>query len=723
MIMHLGLVLVVIVTSGTYILLSLRSSEFDKSRLQLELYAEKINEQVIQSTTELQFQDALLRTVPNAVGIQGNILNHYGSTLASTTVLERPMPTFTDQAIIGALLNHPTFVLGEKNIDSFGLLTEWMSYATPVYSQDNELKYVIYTRLDVGDMQNSLDKTASTIVFALSIALILALIMAYIFSQSLTVPIVALTKGAKKLAEGNLNENLLVHSQDEIGQLTMSFNYMATELTNSLKEISAEKQKLEILLHNMSDGVISFTKDGDFILANSATCGILGYNIEDFNMNFSEFIKTFNIVDNSTNDDNPETSKKIGFYINEQFINSNFTPYYNSTGELEGLVVVLQDITEQKKLDDMRKEFVANVSHELRTPLTNIKSYTETLIDGAFADEEICVDFLEIINSEADRMAFLVKDLLELSRFDNKQILLDISEIELNNFLQSLVKQNSIQSHNKNQTLIFNPYNKPAIVYGDQDRLSQVASNIVTNAIKYSLEGATITVSIEEDSLYFKVIVKDTGMGISKEDLPRIFERFYRVDKARSRAMGGTGLGLAIAKEIMEGHYGKLTAESVYKKGTTMTMWLLKDPPFENGLELNNTTKRNNSTNNKKATSSHSFTSTSNINNNFNKKETSNIENYLANNKIKSENLKNSKQPITLSKDKVTQPPNKTGGTRFSNNEIIDNMSSSGKRYTQVNKTFIEKILNIDDKIIIANKIKKEYYKELIKDFFSHNYK
>ncbi|WP_337498430.1 sensor histidine kinase, partial [Anaerotignum faecicola] len=207
-------------------------------------------------------------------------------------------------------------------------------------------------------------------------------------------------------------------------------------------------------------------------------------------------------------------------------------------------------------------------------------SYTETLLDGAMEDAEIAQEFLGIINSEADRMAFLVRDLLQLTRFDNKQVRLDITKIEMNEFLSMTVRQNKIHAEAKHQTLTFEPYEHEVVVFGDRDRVGQVVNNIVTNAIKYSLEQASIRIFITEEEQFYKIHVKDTGMGITREDLPRIFERFYRVDKARSRAMGGTGLGLAIAKEIMESHGGKLTAESEYGKGTTMIMWFPKERPI-----------------------------------------------------------------------------------------------------------------------------------------------
>jgi len=577
-VMYLGLVLIVMIVSGTFILLSLRNIEIDKSRGELERYAEKINEQVIEGGDPADFQQELLKTVSNAVGIQGNILSIEGDTIASTTVTQAPYPEYTDQSIIAAMNGTTAFSTEKKSTDTFGLLRDWMSYAVPVSGADGETAYIIYTRLDASDMQTSLNETTKTIVIAVALALLLAAIMGYVFAQTLTGPILALTKGAKSLAEGDMSQSLKVKSTDEIGQLTASFNYMAEELAKNMSEISREKNRLEILLHNMSDGVISFDKDGNLMLANAAAANML--DVEEMNMTFTEFIRKYDINSGVYLDMGSEPSKKVTFPVGKQFINANFSPYYDKKGEIEGLVVVLQDITEQKKLDDMRKEFVANVSHELRTPLTTVKSYTETLLDGAMEEKELAEEFLTIINSEADRMAFLVRDLLQLTRFDNKQVRLDMTEIEMNDFLSMTVRQNKIHAEAKNQELSFEPYEHMVVVHGDRDRVGQVVNNIVTNAIKYSLEQATIRIFVTEDEQFFKINVKDTGMGISREDLPRIFERFYRVDKARSRAMGGTGLGLAIAKEIMESHGGRLTAESEYGKGTTMTMWFPKERPI-----------------------------------------------------------------------------------------------------------------------------------------------
>ena len=216
--MYLGLVLIVMIVSGTYILLSLRNIEIDKSRAQLESYAEKINEQVVESVGEENFQAELMKTVTNAVGIQGNILDANGDTIASTTELKAPYPTYTDQAIIAAMNGMTSFSSGKRSTDSLGLLKEWMSYAMPAQADEDGRSYIVYTRLDAGDMQASLNQTTQTIVAAVAIALFLAAIMGYVFAQTLTGPILALTKGAKSLAEGGgLNQSLKVRSSDEIG--------------------------------------------------------------------------------------------------------------------------------------------------------------------------------------------------------------------------------------------------------------------------------------------------------------------------------------------------------------------------------------------------------------------------------------------------------------------------------------------------------------------------
>ena len=240
-----------------------------------------------------------------------------------------------------------------------------------------------------------------------------------------------------------------------------------------------------------------------------------------------------------------------------------------------GIIIIIQDITERQKLEDMQTDFVANVSHELKTPLTNIKSYTETLLDGAIDDRDTADHFLEIINSEADRMNRLVKDLLQLSRLDNNQDITNIKETNAVMLVDTAVTKIQITAAGKKQQLNKLYDNAKDIrVNVDRDKFEQVILNVLTNAIKYTEEGGRIDVDVFEQAGSCKIIVSDNGIGISAEALPRIFERFYRVDKARSRAMGGTGLGLAITKQIVENHGGTITAESAEGKGTKMIIEL-----------------------------------------------------------------------------------------------------------------------------------------------------
>ena len=577
--MYLGLVLIVMIVTGSYILISMQNTEIDKARDQLELYAQKVSEQVVESYDEADFQTGLeqfTRTSSSDSQIQGNIINEYCETVASTAVSQPPFPSYNNSVVMMAISGETGFDESREDPDTD---TTWICYASPALTINGEIKYVVYARMNASAMQESLAQTTQTIIVAVFLALVLAVLMAYVFAKTLTGPIHQLTVKAKLLAEGDLKQTVEVYSEDEIGQLAESFNYMASELNKTVGEAFREKNKLEAILHNMTDGVISFDKNGNISHANTVAAEMLEVDKLDFTLDM--FTRKYDLeLDEQGRDveDGMAVQLQYTFPVGEKYINASFSPYFNETEEIEGIVVVLQDITKQKKLDNMRKEFVANVSHEMRTPLTTIKSYTETLMYGALEEKDMAMEFLNIINTETDRMSFLVRDLLQLSRFDNKQVQFKFSKVYINEFISENVRQNKIHAENKKQNLILELWpDDNAYVVADRDRVNQVINNITTNAIKYSPEGATIRIYVTEDKTYYKINVSDTGMGISKEDLPRIFERFYRVDKARSRAMGGTGLGLAIAKEIMEGHDGKLTAESEYGKGTTMTMWFMKN--------------------------------------------------------------------------------------------------------------------------------------------------
>ena len=582
--MYLGLVMIVMIVCGSFILISLQDIELKRAEEQMRLYTEKIKEQVVLTCEETGFQDGLIQFTQSGSSssqLQGNIINTDGKTIASTVGSKGIQEEYKNSVIISALSGTASFSKKSAVSENGDIYIE---YAEPVLISGS-VKYVIFTRMDASSIYESIDQTRRTLVLSVAIAFVMAIVMGYFFANTITGPILTLTTKAKELAKGKLDQTVRVNSDDEIGQLSESFNFMATELSNTLSEMRKEKNKLEIILHNMTDGVISFDKSGELTHFNSAAMELLG--VEKPESDLKSFINHYDITSGVYIDMvDSKTSKKINFWVGEKYINATFSPYLSEKDIFAGVVVVLQDNTEMKRLDDMRKEFVANVSHELRTPLTTVKSYAETLLDGALDDRETAEEFLGIINNEADRMSFLVRDLLQLSRFDNNQIELSLSRINVDSFIAENVKASRILAENKKQDLIFTPIGRDVFIMADRGRITQVINNVITNAIKYSPEGSTVKVWAEEEKDRVNIMVEDNGIGISKNDLPRIFERFYRVDKARSRAMGGTGLGLAIAKEIMERHGGSISVESEVLKGTKMTLSFLKNPEKNNSSNI-----------------------------------------------------------------------------------------------------------------------------------------
>ncbi len=582
--MYLTLVFIVMIISGTFIVLRIQASETKKSEEQLKKYAEYIYEQIVltyDNPDDFQggFSDLNISGM-SLRAMQGNIIDTKGQTIASTmTTDKQSFPSYYNSVVSTALSGTENFNATVKNADKNGSVKTWMSYGYPA-DIGGKLTYAIYVQMDKEELLANLMQTKQTLMLAVLLSLLLTCVLGLLFSNTITEPISILTRKSNMLAKGNLEQQIPVKSNDEIGQLTKSFNYMARELRKTLSNMENEKNKLEILVHNMTDGVLAFDESGFLIHANSVCNDML--EIEDHYFSLVDFLTMANL----TRDDlKPNQINEVTLIRGEKYIGVSFIPYKSGAtatapeigadgyNDIDGVVVVMHDITKLKLLDNMRKDFVANVSHEIRTPLTTIKSYAETLLDGALDDREIAIDFLNTINSEADRMALLAKDLLELSRLDNKQLTFHFETVNLIQLIEDAIRQNSILLNQKKQKIIFKePLHPQMPVFVDPGRINQVLNNIITNAIKYSMDNARIIIEAEEDEYKYYVSIEDMGMGISKEDLGRIFERFYRVDKARSRAMGGTGLGLSIAKDIMEGHNGSIVAKSELGRGTTMIL-------------------------------------------------------------------------------------------------------------------------------------------------------
>lgn len=574
--MYLTLVFIVMLISGTFIIVSVESQETKKAEEELKQCAVYIEEQVIELCEYPEdFQNAFQNVnfiMSSERNMRGNILNNQGVTIASSVVTDTSaFLEYRNSAIISALAGKESFIASKKDVDQNSQVKEWMSYAYPVFNDDSEVEYVIYVQMDAELMNESLVQTTKTIVISVILALVLTGILGLIFANTITEPIAVLTKKANMLAKGRLEQHAVVKSNDEIGQLTRSFNIMARELRKTVSEMENENNKLEIVLHNMTDGVLAFDERGVLIHANKVCYDML--DIDEFKISFKWLLDKLKI---DRDEIKPNHIIEVILNENDKYISAALIPYSTNKSKVNGTVVVLHDITKHRQLDDMRKEFVANVSHEIGTPLTTIKGYTELLLDGVVEDKEEALGFLREINVAADRMKVLRDDLLDLSRFDTKVNKFDKSKVDLVKLVESCVRQNVVVAATKNQTIDYKSPEKEMWIFADASRINQVITNIMSNAMKYSDEEAVIKVDIEEKQTVYYLNITDNGIGMPKEAIGRIFDRFYRVDKARSRAMGGNGLGLAIAKEIMDAHGGRIEAYSELGKGTTMVLMFPK---------------------------------------------------------------------------------------------------------------------------------------------------
>lgn len=469
--------------------------------------------------------------------------------------------------------------IGKKKKLNTGRGRQFFDFAEPIGD------YIIYFRYYKEAWQNDIRDYNNIIWRSLIVALMVAFLLGYLLSKTITRPILRIMYKAESIAKGDFEESLDVKSDDEIGKLTGAFNHMAENLKNTLTEISSEKNKIETVLNYMTDGVIAFNLKGEVIHNNPASRRMLGE--EHMDATFDEYAERYGL--NVKMEDilylEDISSKELNITWDDRVIRIYFAVFTDENKKPEGLIAVLQDITEQEKLEKMRKDFVANVSHEMRTPITSIKSYTETLLDGALEDRETTEQFLSIINAEADRMTNLVKDLLQLSRIDSQQMQWSFERISFLQLVKSTVEKLDIEARQKKQTLECYAIGEIPEITADYGRIEQVVQNIVNNAIKYTQENGKISVYIGKTANEVYVKVADNGIGIPEQDLPRIFERFYRVDKARSREMGGTGLGLSIAKDIVEAHSGTITIASQLGKGTEVTIRLpIGEQPMAAGL-------------------------------------------------------------------------------------------------------------------------------------------
>jgi two-component system sensor histidine kinase VicK len=463
-----------------------------------------------------------------------------------------------------------------ETIDSDGVRRKIV--AQPI-GEGTKVLGAVYISASMEPLYGTMNRINQIFLSGTIIALVLTVLLGVILSHTITNPIKEITRQATAMADGNFNQRVSVKGPDEIGQLGNAFNHMTNRLKEALSLNEEEKEKLASVLSNMNDGVIATDEHGKVIVANRQAKRMLqlgeqditGRDISDIlgmtEEQIREYVqgKTSSVTIQVGNADEGDSTK----------IRIVFTPILRRGETTSGTIAMLQDITDQEKLEDARREFVANVSHELRTPLTTMKSYLEALDDGAIEDPSLAHRFVGVMRNETERMIRLVNDLLHLSRLDSRKAMISKVPTNVADMLEEVADRFSFQLDQKSISIQLIVERDIGEVLLDRDQIDQVLDNLVSNSIKYTPEGGAIVVRARKTERdWLEISVQDNGIGIPRKDLSRIFDRFYRVDKARSRNMGGTGLGLSIAREIVKAHGGSISLDSELNKGTRVAFTL-----------------------------------------------------------------------------------------------------------------------------------------------------
>ncbi|WP_066366565.1 ATP-binding protein [Neobacillus fumarioli] len=452
-------------------------------------------------------------------------------------------------------------------------VTNYSIIGVPLHLSDSKDGAVfIYQSLKV--MQETTRSTTKFTLLAAGVAIVLTTIFAFFLSTRITAPLRNMREAAFEVARGKFDTKVPILTRDEIGELGTAFNQMAKQLKFNMNALSQEKEQLASILSSMADGVITFDRDGTILITNPPADRFLQYFYSEKGSHHissealpSKVMELFQRAVETEKEQAGEVSLKGRHWV------ILVSPLY-SNRFIRGAVAVLRDMTEERQLEKMRQDFIANVSHELRTPISMLQGYSEAIVDDIAETQEEKKEMARVIYDESLRMGRLVNELLDLARMEAGHIQLSMEEVNLESFInriiykfQGMAKDNEISLSAELENAI------PAISL-DPDRIEQVLTNLIDNAMRHTPKGGTILITVTLDQKGITIKVKDSGSGIPEEDLPFVFERFYKADKARTRGKSGTGLGLAIAKNIIEAHNGTISVQSKYGQGTTFAFWL-----------------------------------------------------------------------------------------------------------------------------------------------------
>lgn len=585
------LVFIAMAIVGVFITEQLQKYNLSNVRRTLTDASNNLVNESIDSTLDIVSQkNEIQRTLYNTTLPEGYEISIIDS--STGTIVASTNSNLIDKQSMNVLSVDVLLETGESNPINKIIVEEGVyssRYQHMVFSYENSLKkdsgYMIYARASLESIDELVNHAKGIFLNATFIALVVTVFLGYIISISITVPINDLKNKAIKMSQGDFSQRANIRSRDEIGQLASAFNFLTEKLNETLIEISSEQSKLNTIIQHMDDGLIAIDEFGNIIHYNPSFEKLLGIRMEN-KMSFDEIflpmqngISLEKIREKSGLDPSEKTENPLMITINDKILKVSSAFFQDDTDTLNGYAVLFQDITERERLDNMRKEFVANVSHELKTPITSIKSYSETLLNGALEEKELAKNFVSVIIKESDRMTALIRDLLQLSHIDFKKAVWNFEPVDLNELMIDAVDKMKLYYEEKKQDIELRLPETSISIWADKSKLEQVITNIFSNAIKYTEPLGSIDISALILSEFVEISISDTGLGIPDEDIEHIFERFYRVDKGRSREQGGTGLGLSIAKNIMEAHHGTITVRSTLHQGTTFILTLPINKP------------------------------------------------------------------------------------------------------------------------------------------------
>lgn len=456
--------------------------------------------------------------------------------------------------------------------------SDYADYALPLTVGDASC--IIYLRDTQDELHEINWMLFSIILQALFIGLLIAILLSFFLARAISMPLSRLTEGVQRVAKGDFKDKISVHSADEIGVLTENFNTMSRMLEENLDEINGEREKLETVLSCLKDAVITFGKDGRPLQINRAATDLFAdAKREELTLDYIFSLLHYESggIDISLDDESSGDVPAVRYKGKVYELYFGNIRYRDASSMREGVILVIHDVTQSYELDRSRREFVANASHELRTPLTTIKMVIEALAgDEGVTKNEMNKSFLDMAETESTRMELLIKNLLTLSQLDSKTMNFNVREFDLEESVAYLAKSLAVNASAHGHKLTFDGAYDPVIIRGDKIRIEQILINITSNAIKYTPDGGRISLRLHDLGDRAEITITDNGVGIPEEDIPHLFERFYRVEKARSSDKGGTGLGLAIAKEFAAAHGGDIRVSSIVGKGTTFTVTLPK---------------------------------------------------------------------------------------------------------------------------------------------------